>query len=486
MNIPAAISIAAGALAIYVGMVARRYARAPGWGEQRWFGLIAYGAAAYALGNVATSMGWSPWAVTVLSRLQLAACLVQLWAWFRYVDAFTVRRPSTLERAALAGVLAAAALCLVPGTVYGGQTATRQVAIFGTQYVEAVPTGLGELVFVGALGAALLVLGRLVSAWRRGREGAGQVALAFSAITIFGVNDALAASGVLPLPYLLDVGFMIPVGAVAWGVTRRFVADAEALHGLRARLESLVDERTRELAKAEEALHQAEKLASLGQFAAGVAHEVNNPASVVTANLRYLSETAAEDHAPPEAQASILESLEAMQRINTLVRRLVDAGRMAAAPSTAGASAASSVAEQAVAEARARTGDRVAYAMRLLPGAQVQVRAEVLHQILSALLLNAGDAIPASRRGRVELVAERTESDRLRFSVSDDGAGMSPEVARRAFDPFFTTKGEGQGSGLGLSVARALAESHGGELRLESREGRGTLAVLELPEAAPP
>ena len=481
MNVAAAIAIAAGALAMYVGAVARRFARAPGWAEQRWFGLVAYGAGAYALGNVATTMGWSPWAVTILSRIQLAAVLVQLWAWFMYVDASLGRRPPQWERLVLGGLLALAAICLVPGTAYRGETVTHEVPLLGATYTDAVPTPFGNLLFVGGLSGALVVLYRLQAAWRRGREGAGAVAVAFAAIFVFGVNDALAASGALPLPYLLDVGFMVPVGAVAWGMTRRFVADAEALHGLRARLESLVEERTRDLAKAEEALHQAEKLASLGQFAAGVAHEVNSPAAVVSANLRYLAEMAAADGAPAEAQASIQESLESMQRINGLVRRLVDAGRLASVPASTGAASVAGVAEQAVAEARARTGDRVAYAVLLQPGDQVAVRPEVLHQILASLLLNAGEAIPAGRAGRVELSTERVGPDRLRLTVRDDGVGMTPEVARRAFEPFFTTRPEGKGAGLGLPVARALAESHGGELRLESEPGRGTRAMLELP-----
>jgi signal transduction histidine kinase len=144
----------------------------------------------------------------------------------------------------------------------------------------------------------------------------------------------------------------------------------------------------------------------------------------------------------------------------------------------------SSVLEQVTAEARARTGERVSFASRLLPGAVVQVRPEVLHQVLSALLLNAGDAIPGGRRGRVEVEVARVAGGRILVTVSDDGVGMPPEVARRVFEPFFTTKGEGQGSGLGLSVARALAESHGGELSLESQPGRGTRALLELPETS--
>lgn len=481
MNFAAAVAIAAGALAIGVGLLARSFARAPGWAEQRWFGLAAGGAAAYALGNVATTLGWSDVAVTWLSRLQLAAVLVQVFAWFRYVDAMTDRRPSGLERRLLAGLLMLAALCLVPGVAYDGRVTSHEALLLGNTCKDAVPTTFGEAIFVVSLAACLLVLARLVSAWRQEVLGAGRVALAFAVLFLFGLNDALAASGVAPLPYLLDVGFVAPIGAVAWGLTRRFVADAKQLHALRGQLESLVHERTRELARAEEALHQAEKLAALGQFAAGVAHEVNNPASVVTANLRYLAETAAEGGAPAEAQASIRESLEAMQRINALVRRLVDAGRLAAAPPAPGAASVASVIEEALAAARARMGERIAFTARVEAGAKVALPGEVLGEILGALLHNAGDAIPTGRRGLVEVVVERADEGTLRLTVQDDGTGMAPEVARRAFEPFFTTKGEGRGSGLGLPVARALAERHGGVLRLDSQRGQGTRAVLEFP-----
>jgi len=173
-----------------------------------------------------------------------------------------------------------------------------------------------------------------------------------------------------------------------------------------------------------------------------------------------------------------------MQRINGLVRRLVDAGRLAAAPAPGGTCSVRAVAEQALGEARARSGGRVAYELRLDRDVHAGVRPEVLHQILGPLLLNAGDAIPADRRGRVVVAAEPGDDGRLRVSVRDDGAGMAPEVLRRAFEPFFTTRGEGRGSGLGLAVARALAESHGGELRLESALGQGTVARLAMPEAA--
>jgi len=141
------------------------------------------------------------------------------------------------------------------------------------------------------------------------------------------------------------------------------------------------------------------------------------------------------------------------------------------------------VVEQVLAEARARGGERIAFSSGIPDAVQVALPGAVLHQILSALLLNAVDAVPTGQRGHVAVTAAPAEEGRLRLEITDDGVGMSPEVARRAFEPFFTTKGEGQGSGLGLPVARALAESHGAELRLECGAGRGTRAVLDLPVA---
>jgi len=486
VNPAAAIAVAAGSIAIYVGLVARRFALAPGWGEQRWFGYIAFGAAAYAFGNIATSLGWSDPAVVALSRVQLAAVMVQVWAWFRYVDAWTGRRPSRVERLAVGLLAALALLSLIPGVAYDGRVESHAVAWLSSSYRDAAPTLAGQLLFATGIAASGVICFRLFAAWRRGQAHAMLHAVAFAGLLLFGFNDALVASGVYAGVYLLDVGFIIPVGAMAFSLTQRFAKDAGSLHALRGRLEGLVEARTSALAETQEALHQAEKLAALGQFASGVAHEVNNPASVVTSSLSYLEQCLAAGAPPPDAHETVVEALAAMQRINGLVRRLVDAGRLASVPSTGGSSSVQAVTELVVDEARARSGDRVAYRLEGTHGLYVGLRPEVLAQILSALLQNAAEAIPGGRGGHVVVQASRIEDGRVRLAVRDDGLGMSAELQRRAFEPFFTTKGEGKGSGLGLPVARALAVSRGGELRLESRTGEGTTALLELPEAPPP
>jgi signal transduction histidine kinase len=486
MNFAAAIAIAAGAIAVYVGLVARRFALAPGWSDQRWFSLIAFGAAAYAFGNIATSLRLSDATVVAFSHLQIAAVIVQTWAWLRYVDAYTGRHPGRAERLAVSLFLALAVVALIPGLTYDGAVSEHVVPGFSSTYRDAVPTAWGQALFALALLPSLLVLVRLVSAWRRGLPNGALHAGSFAALLAFGLNDSLVATSVFPGLYLLDVGFVIPIGAMAFSLTQRFVQDARALHALRDRLEALVEARTGELAETQEALHQAEKLASLGQFAAGVAHEVNNPASVVTSSLSYLEEGLASGHPPPDAHDTTLEALAAMQRINGLVRRLVDAGRLASVPIAAGTASVRSVIEQSLDDVRARSGDRVAFQLSGAPDLHAGLRPEVLSQVLSALLHNAAEAIPDGRSGHVTVTAQPAEDGRIRLEVADDGAGMPPEVLRRAFEPFFTTKGEGKGGGLGLPVARALIESLGGELKLESRPGQGTTATLTLPEAPPP
>jgi signal transduction histidine kinase len=373
-------------------------------------------------------------------------------------------------------------LTLIPGVAFQSVVGGRSVPWLSSDYREALPTVVGQLFFAVASGAALVVFYRLLLTWRSGQAHGLLHAVAFGGLLLLGVNDGLVTSHVYPGAYLLDVGFVIPIGAMAYSLTQRFVKDARSLHALRDRLEGLVEARTSALAETQEALHQAEKLASLGQFASGVAHEVNNPASVVTSSLSYLEQCCSAGAAPPDAHETVVEALAAMQRINGLVRRLVDAGRLASVPTAGGSSFLQAVAEQVLDEARARSGEQVTYRLEGAPGLQVGLRPEVLSQILSALLHNAAEAIPEGRTGQVVVRSSQIEDGRVQLAVRDNGAGMSADLQRRAFEPFFTTKGEGKGSGLGLPVARALAESHGGALRLDSTPGQGTTALLELPE----
>jgi signal transduction histidine kinase len=482
MNAAAAIAIAAAALSFGVGLVSRRISRAPGSGDQRWFAVVAFASSAYSLCNLGTTLALSPAAVIWLSRVQVASVMVNQWAWIQYSNAYLGRGTRGWERTASVLLLGGALFCLVPGAVFGDVIVDRPYPPLGVVYRQVLTTPAGDAAMGLLVVAALLLLVRFARAAWAGVAHARLVTASFALFVGFGVVDALAtAETKLDLPFLLDSGIAIPVVAMGWVITSRFVASANELDRLRRALQLEVDARTRDLATALDALHQAEKLAALGQFANGVAHEVNSPAAVVATSLRYLADSSAAGRFPPDGAEVMDDALAAMKRINDLVRKLVDAGRVAAVPGGVSSVPVADLVAKAAADARARGGARIAVSEVAPEGLAVRVRRESLEQVMSILVANATEAVPRDRGGRVEVRAERAGST-VRISVRDDGAGMAPEVLRRAFDPFFTTKPPGSGSGLGLPVARGIVEANGGSLRLESVPGGGTTAIVELPE----
>lgn len=482
MNLAAALDIAAAALSLGVGLVSIRISRAPGSGDQRWFSAIAFTSCVYSLAGAATTFALPPDVAVPAVRLQVAALMVNVWGWIQYSNAFLGRGVRRWEQVASAVLLCGTAVAFVPGVLFLDRVVDRPYPPLGVVYRQAVATPLGNAVVVALLAAALLLLVRFSRAALARVPHAGTMAAAFVLFVAFGAVDGLATAQLADLPFLEDAGIAVPVVAMGWVITSRFVASAVELDALRRELLQQVEARTHDLAKALDALHQSERLAALGQFASGVAHEVNSPAAVVTTNLRYLADAAAAGRFPPDGAEVLDDALAGMKRINDLVRRLVDAGRIAAAPAGGTSVAVAEVIARAAADARARAAGRFTVAESALPGLAVRARRDGLDQVVSALVANAVDALPADRPGVVELLAQRV-GDRVRITVRDDGVGMSPEVLRRAFDPFFTTKGAG-GAGLGLPVARAIVEAAGGTLSLESEPGRGTTATVELPDAS--
>jgi signal transduction histidine kinase len=487
VNAAAIMALVSAGLAVGVGVLARRLAHAPGSGEQRWFSVVAFGSASYALCNLSTTLPASPLAVIWLSRLQVASLVVHLWGWVRYSQAFLALTPSRWERLGERVLLAAAAFTFVPGAVFGDVVVDRPFAPLGVVYRVALPSATGDLLFALLFVAGIGVAFRFGRAWRAGVSHAGLLAAALGALLAFSACDALGTALLLPLPFLLDSGFAVPVLAVGWLMATRFVESARALETLRAEAVNDVETRTRELSSALESLHQAEKLASLGQFANGVAHEVNNPAAVVSASLRFLAEEARTPavRLSAEAEEALADASAAMERIADLVRKLVDAGRIAVAPSGSAVAEVCTSLEKVVGLQPPSVRGTVRLDGAAASGALVPLRADALEQVIETLLRNASDAIPAGRDGHIEIRAER-RNGAVRIVVSDDGDGMPPEILRRVFDPFFTTKPQGRGTGLGLPVARGLVEGAGGAVWLESQPGAGTRAVVELPEARAP
>jgi signal transduction histidine kinase len=482
MTLSATLAVVAATLALCVAALCRWLAAAPGWRDLRLFSYVALTAALYSALNIPSNLGAGGPLVVICARLQLLVAAVHVVAWLRYASAHLDRPQAGWESWYERGLLVACASAQWPGLAYGDGVNTRAFPPLAFVYSEAVPTAWGRVLFAALLALFLLLGWRYWQAWRRGEPDAAVHCAGLCAFLLMGLNDALAVCSVGALPHLLEVGFVVPVGAVAYSLAARFIADARDLARLRVELETAVEERTRELACTVDALHRAEKLAALGQFAAGVAHEVNNPTAVVTSNLQYLAQAIERGPPlPPDALACVSDSLLATSRVVSVVRQLLDAGRLAASAAPCKSVPVACVVEESVRVARARCGGHVRFELSIPRGLTVLAQEDALVQVLANLLVNAGQAIPAEQSGGlVHVRAER--ATRVRVVVEDNGVGMSEETLARAFEPFFSTKPLGAGSGLGLAVSRGLVEGLGGDLRLESRLGEGTRATIDLPE----
>ena len=290
------------------------------------------------------------------------------------------------------------------------------------------------------------------------------------------------------------------------------------LERLNAQVERRVEERTRELEQSQERMRQSEKLSAVGQLAAGVAHEINNPLGVILGFAQGMSrQVAAEDALglpvrsieregqragplAPRICTTLFELLllkiedtstlaphaseptrEAFLRCKALVQNLLTFARTSQADRAA--LAVNPAVEQALALVRPQAklaGVRVSASLgEGLPpvlGSKTQ-----LEQVIMNLAKNAIDAMPAG--GSLDIATDLLDDAphswvRLRFT--DDGAGIPADVLPRIFDPFFTTKPLGQGTGLGLSLVNEIVQKHSGDVVVESRPGR-TVFTVRLP-----
>ncbi|HVE83902.1 MAG TPA: HAMP domain-containing sensor histidine kinase [Myxococcales bacterium] len=230
------------------------------------------------------------------------------------------------------------------------------------------------------------------------------------------------------------------------------------------------------LSRAQAELAAAERLATVGKLAAGVAHEVGNPLSGI---LGYLSLAQARAKADPQL-ADFLQRIDAeVQRIDQIVRGLLDLGRSGRGAATA-VNATAVVTNAVRLLGKGPDFERVAVKLELPEEAVVRAESGALAQVVINLLLNAAQAMRGE--GRILVRAER-EDGRLRLQVEDTGPGIPPEALPHLFEPFFTTKEPGQGSGLGLAISRHLVESMGGALEAGNRPEGGARFTVTLPAA---
>jgi hemerythrin-like metal-binding protein len=307
--------------------------------------------------------------------------------------------------------------------------------------------------------------------------------------------------------------------AVLLEATRNLYGELSArnaeLAAANARLETQVAERTAslrqanvELAREREALLkmitrldearlqllQAERLASVGQLAAGVAHEVNNPLAIVSANVEALGSEAQELFGALAAGAPVSDLERRRQEVSSMVadasagllriKRIVETLRSFTRIRAQGWQKAdlNQGLDDTLAMMAPEFGERITIDRQYGQLAPVYGEHGQLNQAFHQVLRNAAQAIKAT--GRIT-VRTRAERDDVVVEIADTGRGMSAEELSRACDPFFTTREVGKGLGLGLSVAWNVVRRHEGHLALDSRPGEGTTVTLRLPLRGP-
>ncbi|MET0657261.1 MAG: PAS domain-containing protein, partial [Steroidobacteraceae bacterium] len=269
---------------------------------------------------------------------------------------------------------------------------------------------------------------------------------------------------------------------------------ATELAVLNATLESRVEERSRELRLAEEALRHAQKMEAVGQLTGGIAHDFNNLLTGIIGGLEILQRRIASGrmddaerfmsaaHASATRAAALTQRLLAFSRqqqldakplqLNDLVRSMTDL--------------------------LSRTLDEnISLHLELDPHLWlIEADRNQLESALLNVIINARDAMPLGGRVTISTCKQQLQAqtgpryrelqpgDYVSLRISDTGTGMPPEVLERAFDPFFTTKPVGQGTGLGLSMIYGFVKQSRGHVRLESELGAGTPVALLLPRFA--
>ncbi|MDF3066339.1 MAG: Two-component sensor histidine kinase [Polyangiaceae bacterium] len=475
-------------VAACLAVLGYRFARLPGWRDQRWFWLIAASASSYTGFNTIVTLDVPTWVARLGAHGSWASLSLHVIAWTLHSAAHFHTELSRLERWVVGTAAAVGVSALLPGLLLQDAIVTHQ--FLGVVYHEPVPTLLGSFAAAPLYAALLGPAVRFLRHARRSPD-ARRYAAGLLLLCVCGLNDLLASTGQYSLPYLLDAGYLLMV-ALVWSVLmERFTSATHRLDMLSTQLEGVVTERTRELAKAHEALAQAERLAAVGRLSAGVAHEINNPSAAVVSNLSYLKSSFARGELPADAGEALDDSLTSMGKIARIVRQLLDTGRVAAADSSMRSTFDVALAiDHAVQTARAALGRELDVVLDVPPtyGVGDQLMVE---QVLVNLIVNGVQAAPDSRKPRVHIRAEQ-DTSAVKISVSDNGSGMTEGVARRAFEPFFSTKPFGQGTGLGLSVSLGLATAVGGDLRVASSTAEGTTmeltvrSSLRLSSAPPP
>jgi PAS domain S-box-containing protein len=257
-------------------------------------------------------------------------------------------------------------------------------------------------------------------------------------------------------------------GAVLYAPVR----DGDRVSKVLALIRDVTDQKRRE-----SQLQQAEKLGAIGQLVSGVAHEINNPAAIISGS----AQTMLLDDLKPEHREMAQMIYDEATRIGRITQNLLSFARAGGRERTL--IDLNDIVRRTVAlRAYHLSTVNVAVTLDLDPAhPKIWSNASELQQMLLNLIINAEQAVLTIEPPRTITVRSRASERDVRIEVADNGPGVPPEIRNRVFDPFFTTKPEGVGTGLGLSICYGIARDHGGRIWVEGEPGQGARFLIELP-----
>lgn len=468
-------SIAA-ALSLILGLFFVSVARAPGWRHYRTFSLIAMVTALYAMLEVsAGSLSGAHWQSKFGASASLLLALASGPLWLRFDAQQEGRSLSRPEQGASVVLLIGCALCLIPGLMIGDWQTIHSSWIEITYHVPST-TWLADI-FIAAL---LLSMVQLVIRYaHRAWSGNGSWLRMSSGLvfTLGEVEEGLTATGVVDWPFLGCSAFTAGILLMAVGLGVHVARNAEQLAAINLELKARIAKRTEDLVVTREALMATERHVALGQLAAGVGHEVNNPLSYVKGNLDYLREQLLENPSidkEDEALQAIDDALHGSERIRVVVDNLTTYAR--SAPITGAAQVANAV-DVAMRVVRPHSKFTMRMEMQLQETTPVAIDESRLIQVLVNLLINAAQASRSVSPPPTTTIKAWQDHLQVVIEIADHGCGMSPSILASVLQPFSDANEE---SGIGLFLCRSLIEAADGSISVTSTDGIGTTVQLRL------
>ena len=304
----------------------------------------------------------------------------------------------------------------------------------------------------------------------------------------------------------IDIGQIMP--SIKAGMAR--AKEIRHLRSTEAKLNATLE-------KTQDQMMQTDKLASIGQLAAGVAHEINNPIGYVHSNIGALSDYITDLFRVIDAYASVEslpqndperlaqlerikselnlhflredipallgESMEGISRVRKIVQDLKDFSHVDNSKEWQWADL-----HKGLDSTLNMINNEIKYKAEVIKEysdiPEIECLPGQLNQVFMNLLVNAAHSIGELERGKI-VVRTACNEDQVWIEVSDNGCGIAPENLDLIFNPFFTTKPVGKGTGLGLSLSYGIVQKHGGTIHVESKRGQGTLFRITLPQRQP-